>query len=975
MHLHILGRVRAWRDGTEIDLGRARQRGFLGLLALTVGQPWSRADLVDALWRDRPPATAANVIQSYVKHLRRVLEPDRVRRAPSVLLPAVGDGYALQLADGSVDLARFRGLVAVAGEAARGGEHRRVVELLGDALRFWQGPPLADVPVLADHPKVVRLLGERRTVMARYVDALLATGGAADALPLLEEEACCHPLDEATQARLIRAHQLAGHRRKAFVVYETARRQLAAELGVDPGPELAAAHTALLSQPDDGKGTAALSCSAPVEGTERETAGSEAWPPAVAEVPAQLPADLPVFVGRGDEMGELDDLLDRLAPRAGAVTIAMITGAAGVGKTALAVHWAHRWADRFPDGQLFVNLRGFAPGGTAVTPAEAVRGFLDAFAVPPQRVPVSVEAQSALYRSLLSGRRVLVVLDNAAHAEQIRPLLPGAPGCLVLVTSRSRMPGLVAAEGATPTVLDVLPAAEARKLLASRIGPYRVSAEPRAAGELITRCGGLPLALAIVAARAATHRDFSLGALADELTTNHTALDLSTGDDQATDMRAVFSCSLRTLDTAAARLFRLLGLHPGPDITLPAAASLAAVPEPRTRRLLADLARVNLVTEHLPGRFACHDLLRAYAVELAEVHEPPAERGAATRRVLDHYLHTAYQAARMTDPHRDTVTSSQEQIEPGSVPEHVPDQDHATAWLATEQRVLLAAVQLAVDTGFDAHAWRLAWCLTDFLDLRGCWQQQLTMQTSALEAARRLDDPVGLAHTHRILGRCCARLGRTADSRRHFETALALFHDVGDLVGQAHTHRLLTLLLCRLHRYQECLHHALLAFEMLRAADHRDGQARALNMIGCAYADLGDQQQALAYCRRSLVLARQLGDRYCTANALDSLGFAYARLGQHRRAVDHYDRALRLHRDSGDRYYETETLTRLGDSHQALGDLPKARDAWHRALAILDHLGHDDAHAVRTRLRQQPPHPGALRGRAGFAGEPGSTLR
>ncbi|MFI1584743.1 AfsR/SARP family transcriptional regulator [Embleya sp. NPDC020630] len=952
MHVQILGRVRAWQDGVEIDLGRARQRGFLGLLALTDGQPWSRADLVDALWPDDPPATAANIIQGHVKHLRRLLEPERVRRAASVVIPAVGDGYALRIPDGGLDLARFRGLAAAADEAARAGEHPRMTRLLGDALRLWQGPPLADVPVLADHPKVLRLLGERRTVLARYVDALLAAGAAAEALPLLEEEASRHPFDEATQARLIRAYQLAGHRRKAFVVHESVRRRLVAELGVDPGPELAAAHAALLSRRDQDEGTAAPPGSAPVEGIERDAAVAEARPPAVAEVPAQLPPDLPVFVGRGNELEQLDHLVDHLTPRADAVTIAMITGPAGVGKTALVVHWAHRRADRFPDGQLFVNLRGFAPGGPAVTPAEAVRGFLDAFAVPPQRIPVSVEAQSALCRSLLSGRRVLVVLDNAAHAEQIRPLLPGSPGCLVLVTSRNRMPGLVAAEGAAPTVLDVLPAAEARKLLVGRIGPHRVAAEPRATDEIITRCAGLPLALAVVAARAATHRDFSLGALAGELSAARTTLDPFAGDDQATDVRAVFSCSHRTLDSAAAGLFQLLGLHPGPDITPPAAASLAAVPEPRARRLLADLARVNLITEHLPGRFACHDLLRAYAVELAEAHEPAAERTAARRRILDHYLHTAYRATQMTDPHRDSVTLTREQLEPGSVPEHLIDRDHAVDWVATEHQVLLASVRLAADTGFEAHAWRLAWCLANFLELRGHWQQQLTMQMSVLEAAQRLDDPVALAHTHRILGRCCARLGRNTDSRRHFEAALALFRDVGDLVAQAHTHRNLTVLFNSLHRYRESLSHALLAFEILRSSGHRDGQARALNALGWVYAHLGDQQRALTCCRRALVLARELGDRFCTANTLDSLGFAYACLGRHRWAVEHYDRALHMHRESGDRYYEAETLIQLGDSHRALGEIPKARDAWHRALAILDDLGHDQAEAVRTRLRR-----------------------
>ena len=336
-----------------------------------------------------------------------------------------------------------------------------------------------------------------------------------------------------------------------------------------------------------------------------------------------------------------------------AIVITVITGTAGVGKTALAVHWAHRISDRYPDGQLYVNLRGFDPTGTAVAPAEAIRGFLDAFGVTPPQIPLSLQAQAALYRSLLAGRRVLILLDNAAEDDQIRPLLPGSPGCLVIVTSRNELRGLIVTEGAHPVDLDLLSTAEARQLLSRRAGESRVLAELPAADDIIALCARLPLALMLVAARAAAHPGFRLAALAAELREAGGSLDAFSGQDQATNVRAVFAWSYLRLSTPARRLFRLLGLHYGPDISTPAVASLAGMAREQIRPALAELARAHLVTERVPGRFAFHDLLRAYATELAGAHDSDDYRRAARRRMLDHYLHSAYRADELLSQFRD----------------------------------------------------------------------------------------------------------------------------------------------------------------------------------------------------------------------------------------------------------------------------------------------------------------------------------
>jgi tetratricopeptide (TPR) repeat protein len=632
------------------------------------------------------------------------------------------------------------------------------------------------------------------------------------------------------------------------------------------------------------------------------------------------------------------------------VLISAVSGTAGVGKTALAVHWAHRVADRFPDGQLYVNLHGFDAGGTVLNPAEAVRGFLEALQVSAQRIPIGPAAQGALYRSLLTDRRMLVMLDNARDAEQVRPLLPGAPGCLVVITSRNQLAGLVATEGARPLMLDLPSHDECRELLARRLGVDRVTAEPAAVDEIIARCARLPLALAIVAARAATHPQFCLQSLAAELTEHGDRLDALTGEDPSTDVRAVFSWSYRALSPAAARLFRLLGLPPGPDIGTPAAASLAGLPIAELRPALAELTRAHLVTEHTPGRYSCHDLLRAYATELAQHTDPPDERRLATHRLLDHYMHTGYAAASQLNPYRDPIALAAPA--PGVTAQHLTGHDAALDWFTAEHTVLLRAIDLATATGFEDHVWLLAWSLADFLDRQGRWADWASIQRLAMAAAGRRADPVRQAHAQRVLAVVHTRLTEYGEAERHLGQALRLYQGLGDLVGQARTQLSLAPVAERGGRCRDALQHTLAALDLFRAAGHRAGQANALSSAGWCHALLGEHEEALRYGEEAVALHRDMGDRHGTAASWDSLGYAHFAQGTHDQAASCYQQALDLYRELGDRHEEAATLINLGDSEHAADRPDAARDAWQQAVAILTDLDHPDADEIRDKLRR-----------------------
>ncbi|BCB83445.1 hypothetical protein Psuf_007580 [Phytohabitans suffuscus] len=518
----------------------------------------------------------------------------------------------------------------------------------------------------------------------------------------------------------------------------------------------------------------------------------------------------------------------------------------------------------------------------------------------------------------------------------------------MIVTSRNQLAGLVAAEGAHPVPLDLLDPDDAADLLARRLGADRVAAEPEALAEIVRACAGLPLALVIVAARAATRPGHSLAALAAELRQARGGLDPFSGADPATDVRAVFSWSYRSLTGPAGRLFRLLGLHPGADLAVPAAASLAGMPPARVRPLLAELARARLLAEQAPGRYAFHDLLRAYAAELAgEVDAGPA-RSAALHRLLDHYLHTAYAADAQLNPHRDQIVRTP--ARPGVTVDELADQRRALAWFAAEHATLLAVVEHAAGAGCDTHTWQLAWAVTTYLDRQGHWHDWAGVQDLALRAARGLGRRTDEADAHRGLARAYARLGRFVDAHVNYWRALDIFREIGDLLGEANTHRNLAFMCGTQGHQRDALYHARKALDLYRAGGHQVGEANALNNVGWYHAQNGEYREALEYCEQALALLREIDHRPGVAATLDSLGYVHHRLGNQREAVVSFQQALEMFRAAGDRSHEAGTLTRLGDAHHAAGEREWARRAWRQALVLLEELDQPEADEVRGKL-------------------------
>jgi hypothetical protein len=663
--------------------------------------------------------------------------------------------------------------------------------------------------------------------------------------------------------------------------------------------------------------------------------------------PNQLPAELLGFTGRVHELSQLDRLLLRQVE---AGRVAVLSGPPGVGKTTLVVHWAHRVASRFPDGQLYVNLRGFDPDASPVPPDQAIRACLRSLDVPPHRIPTGQDELAAFYRAELADRQILLVVDNARDTSQVRPLLPGSASAAVVVTSRHRLPGLVVSNGAQPVSLDLMSAEESRALLSGRLGAARVDAEPDAVEAIIEHSARLPLALAVAAARAHTDSRLTLTALAGELAEAGQRLNALAVGDALSDVQTVFSWSYHALSGPAASLFQVLGLHPGPDISVAAAVSLAGQAPADTCRGLGQLVAANLLSEHAPRRYALHDLLRAYAVGLAGQLDA-ALRHAAITRMLDHYVHTAHAAARLIHEHLDPMPVPPAAPAPGTRPEHIGDVPEATAWLADERRVLLAAIQDAAGSGFDRHAWQLTWTIDRALDLGGHWHELADAWRIALGAAGRLGEPGAEAFSRRMLAVVNTQLGRYGEAYHHHQRALDGYHRSGDQLGAAHTHRSLANQCWRQGRIREAVQHGERALVLYETTADRRGQAFALNDVGWYHVLLGEPAQALARCERALDLFGELGDRVGQAHAWDSLAYTHHHLGDHRRAVECYHRALALFREIGDRYEEAATLARIGDTHQAAGEPRRAIAAWTSASDILQALSHPDAEALDTKLQ------------------------
>jgi DNA-binding SARP family transcriptional activator len=680
MKFGVLGPVEVWVNGRPADAGHARQRAVLAVMLLDAGRVVPPEMLIDRVWGENPPRSVRNVVYGYVARLRALIASGQ---DPGVSLSRHAGGYLLQAGPDQVDLTRFRRLVAEA--AAADGDQAEAA--LRQALELWRGPALAglDSPWLNATRTTLEL--ERATAVLDLGDIRLNRGEHAALAGELAAQAAAAPADERLIGQLMLALYRSGRQADALRWYERTRRYLAEELGADPGPNLAALHRQILrADPCVAAAPAAIRPAG-------RRAGAVPSGPDAAPIPRELPADVSAFTGRAAELHQLDELLNSRVTDVGwapTAVISALSGTAGVGKTALAVHWAHQIAPRFPDGQLHVNLRGYEPG-QPMTSASALAVFLRALGVPGDDIPAGEDRRAARYRSLLAGKRMLVLVDNARTAEQVRPLLPGARTCAVVVTSRDSLAGLVAREGAARLNLDVLPLDDAVSLLRELIGA-RADTDPPATAGLARQCSRLPLALRVAAELAAARPDVSLADLNAELADEQRRLEVLDADgDPRTAVSTVFSWSYQHLDPDAARAFRLTSLHPGPDFDASAVAALVGTIPGQARRMLDALARAHLIHPTGPGRHGMHDLLRAYGRGLTDAEEGNAQANEALARLADHYVHAAASAI---DPARPSVASTSALMARAETPR----------WLVEQRALLIAA---AAEFAGPRHATRL----------------------------------------------------------------------------------------------------------------------------------------------------------------------------------------------------------------------------------------------------------------------------
>ena len=709
----LLGPVRAWRSPAELDIGSSQQRAILALLLVRANQLVSVEDMVELLWGQDPPGSAVNTIHKHIGAIRRLLEPGLEARASGRWLSRHGGAYRLAADETTSDLIAFRRMVKDAGLAVAEGRPADALDLLLKALALRRGACGEDLSLRGQNRDYFTAVDqEYLAALARAADAALASEQAPRILPLLRQAALSEPLNESLHAHLMLVLAATGQQALALSHYQVVRERLRDELGVDPGAEMRAAQSKVLRQEFPAAAARAPAGPAATPGPAWPSRGSAGGPVPLVP-PAQLPADLPAFAGREPELSQLSGLLQLGDETSGTVVIGAIDGMAGVGKTTLAIHWAHRVAKHFDDGQLYLNLGGFDASGTATAPADALRTLLCSLGVPAEHLPPGLDARAGLYRSLLASRRVLIVLDNARDGEQVRPLLPAGPGSLVVVTSRNPLAGLAVTAGARLLTLSLPSGPTARQALEHRLGPDRVAAEPEAVEEIIQRCGRLPLALAIVSGRAVAHPDFTLASVAADLRRTQGRLDAFGTAGVTADARTVFSWSYHHLGPRASRLFRLLSLPPGPGITVAACASLLGLPPGETGRLVVELISTALITEHQPGRYSWHDLIRAYAMELSERSDTDADRHEARARLLHHYLHSSNAAQVMLRPHREPIAPGRPR--PGVTPERFADHESAMSWLTAERPALNASVSLAARSDFGFPAWHLALTLEQLL--------------------------------------------------------------------------------------------------------------------------------------------------------------------------------------------------------------------------------------------------------------------
>jgi len=899
--VQVLGPLEVRVGEDVLDLGGTRIRTLLAMLIANAGRVTTIGTLVGALWGDDEPPGAHRSVRTYVSRLRQSLTP----AGDSLAVVTHPAGYVLRPAPGVVDSARFEELVA-AGRQALPAEPVLAVEHLTRALSLWHGDAYGEFgDITSLRAEAGRLQGMRLSAVADRIDAQLAAGAGAELVAELTGLTEQHPGHDRLWGQLMRALYRAGRQADALEVFVRARTVLVERFGLDPSPTLVEIHRQVLENDD-------------------RLAAVPSGPPARPPARNDLPGDIADFAGR---RAELARLLAAGVPGSATLVIEALDGMAGVGKTTLAVHAAHRLAERYPDGQLFVDLHGHASNQPPLAPLTALDMLLRAAGVPSEEIPNDVDARAARWRAELAARSLLVVLDNAADARQVRPLLPGTGRSLALITSRRR---LVDLETAHIMSLDVLPEADALELFIGIVGAERVTTEADAVREVVGLCGNLPLAIRIAAARLRSRPAWTVRHLADRLRQAGSPLaELSAGD---RSVAAAFALSYENLDAAQRRMFRLLGIHAGPDIDVSAAAALAAVNRGDAAWSLDVLVDDHLVQEPAAGRYRLHDLVRQHAHAVALADEPAEDRRAALRRSVDFYLHTAYRASGQLDQQFPPIDIGV----PAShcEPEDLPDDTAAMEWFDVNQRCVLAALAAAEGAGWDTAVWQLAWTLDNFTYRRGSVHDSIAAWTAGLAAAQRLGNVAVQSRAHRRLGLVYTPLGEQEVWLYHLGQSLTLAEKIGDVLGQAGVHFILAYAWKQQEDYRKALPHVISARDLYREAGGAMWEIRALSMQGACHLSLGDHEQARECAECALELCREHDDEYGQADSLETLGALVVHSGRSEEALAHYGAALALWHGLDNTFREAGTLTAIGDIHAKDADPDRARRAWRRAIAL-----------------------------------------
>jgi DNA-binding SARP family transcriptional activator len=921
----VLGETTARVDDRKIHLGPAKQRAVLAVLLVDANNPVSLDQLTSRVWGADPPLRAAGTLRSYLSRLRGALATTGcggIRRGAG--------GYLVEIDEMAVDLHRFRDLSTQAGASA-GAPSATLYE---QALGLWRGDALADLDTPWATSVRQGLEAERFSVRLGWHDARLRQGRHSELVAELAALAAAYPLDERVASQYITALYRSGRQADALTVYDRIRRQLADELGADPGPALQQLYQAMLS------GDTAALLDPPAEPV--------APAPAEREVPRQLPSDIPGFVGRAREIERLDRLIEHADPdrqqNSAPVVISAIDGTAGIGKTALAVHWAQHAEHHFPDGQLYLNLRGYGPDDP-VSAADALETMLRALGVQPDRIPASVDERSALLRSQLASRRMLILLDNAKDSDQVRPLLPGNGG-LVLITSRSRLRALSVREGARHITLGLLPMPEALQLLGEAIGRNRLEREPREAEAIVTACARLPLALRLAAERINRFPASPLADLVAELADQRSRLGtLSIEESADTDLRSVFAWSCSALEPDAARMFALLGLHPGNGISVHAAAALAGIPPAQAKAVLERLTNVSLLEQRFPGRFELHDLLRDFALEQCR-----AESGAARSRLVGWYVHTAANArAQLSETsHRMPVAGTPPE---GTAPIQFISLPDAVAWFDKERQAIVDIIKSAGDHGhpeFGAVLSQLSWI---YFYMRGHWQSMIDTGEAAVRHAITTGNAFLEAKCRNGLSEPYFRIRGFEHQVATSKRALTIFSELGDLSEEATALLNIGSAYNTANRFADGRATNAQAHELYIKDGNTLHAAFALNNLAESHLGLRQFDEALECAHRALDTLREGADQFRLVSVFETIAHIHAVRGDHHSAVEYYRSALQI----------TEMRTRithldvplrieLGKQLSAIGENDEAIAVWQEAHRICVASGHPGVDEVERLL-------------------------